>query len=56
MVASSVAAIMWYVNDSRQFDFGRAFGIRLGMPVSEFNVRNGADFREGNCPCGMVCH
>lgn len=54
VVASSVAAIMWYVNDSRQFDFGRAFGIRLGMPVSEFNVRNGADFREGNCPCGKL--
>lgn len=31
--------ILWYWNDTRQFDFGRAFNIRLGMPVEEFNAR-----------------
>ena len=45
-VVVGVAVIMWYVNDSRQFDFGRAFGIRLGMPVDEFNARYGANFKE----------
>lgn len=53
-VVAGVAAIMWYWNYSRQFDFGRAFGIRLGMPVDEFNARYGANFREGNCPCGKL--
>ena len=54
VVAAGVATIMWHVNDSRQFDFCRAFGIRLGMPVDDFNVRYCADFSEGNCPCGKL--
>ena len=53
-VAAGVATIMWHVNDSRQFDFCRAFGVRLGMPVDDFNVRYAADFSEGNCPCGKL--
>ena len=58
-VAAGVAATVWYLslpywNDSRQYDSGRAFGIRLGMPVDEFNARYGTDFKEGNCPCGKL--
>ena len=44
----------WYWNDTRQFDFGRAFNIRLGMPVEEFNARYGSDFVEGSCNCSKL--
>ena len=48
------AVILWYWNDTRQFDFGRAFNIRLGMPVEEFNARYGSDFVEGSCNCSKL--
>ena len=42
-----VGAAMWWWSAWRQFDFGCMFGIRLGMPISEFNACHGLSFGSG---------
>lgn len=42
-----VGAAMWWWSAWRQFDFGCMFGIRLGMPISEFNANHGLSFGSG---------
>ena len=42
-----VGAAMWWWSAWHQLDFGYVFGIRLGMPISEFNEHHGLSFGSG---------